>query len=149
MCVLSPDKILMKGEEAEAKVRTEPAQPRSSNAGAGNFGYKAARDGDCPQTLHGVAELGHHWGPTSPLCLGHLAGLAPSSHGTLSAGAVPHRDRSRGALTSFHTGFTLFLMTLVLFFTPRGSNTHESDRFPHQTVGKDPQIHVLPMHRWG
>lgn len=144
MCVLSPDKILMKGEKAAAKGRAELAQSLFSAAGARNFGYEAACDGDRPQTLRGVATPGHHRAPASPLYLGHLAGLAPGSHGILCARAVPRGDGDRDMLTSFHTGFTLFLMTLVLFFTPAGSNAHGSDRLHCQTAGKDPKIPVPP-----
>lgn len=74
------------------------------------------------------------------------------THSTLRAPTVPHRDgdRDRDTLTSFHTGFTLFLMTLVLFFTPAGRNTHGSDQFPHQTAGKKKNKIPVPLvHRWG
>lgn len=46
MCVLSPDKVLMKGEEAGAKGHVELARSRSSTASAQNFGYEAAPDED-------------------------------------------------------------------------------------------------------
>lgn len=48
-----------------------------------------------------------------------------------------HRDGDGATLTSFHTGFTLFLITFVFFFTPVGSNAHGSD-------GNGPKIQLPP-----
>lgn len=49
-----------------------------------------------------------------------------------------HRDEDGATLTSFHTGFTLFLITFVFFFTPVGSKVHGSD-------GNGPKIQLPPL----